>query len=68
MHDPAHVVPRSRFGDARVDDPRNVISMCRRCHDLQHAGRLPLGPLLTEEERVYVVSLVGEFEAARRLA
>jgi hypothetical protein len=66
FHDPAHVIPRSRFRDGRVDDPRNVICLCRRCHSLQHDGRLKLGPLLTDEERAYVVGLVGLGEAEAR--
>jgi hypothetical protein len=66
FHDPAHVIPRSRFRDGRVDDPRNVVPLCRRDHELQHAGRLSLGPLLTDEERAYVVELVGLGEAEAR--
>lgn len=64
--DPAHIVPRST-GLAGVNDARNILPLCRPCHDAQHRGELALGPLLTGTERAYVIALVGEGEASRRL-
>lgn len=64
----AHVVPRSRVAAGPGEDDRNIVPLCRRCHQLQHAGRLSLGSLLTVDERAYVVGLVGVGEAERRLA
>lgn len=65
--DPAHIVPRSRvLGKDGAEDPRNVIPLCRRCHDAQHAGTLELLPYLRRDEEAFVVSLVGIAEAFRR--
>jgi 5-methylcytosine-specific restriction endonuclease McrA len=63
--DPAHVIPRSRV-TVGGEDLRNIVPLCRRCHDAQHAGRLELLPLLRRDEQAYVVELVGLGEAYRR--
>lgn len=66
--DPAHIIPRSRIGPrGGAEDPRNVVPLCRRCHDAQHAHRLELLPHLHRDEQAYVVELVGLGEAYRRV-
>jgi len=64
--DAAHIVPRSRIHGPPAQDPRNIIPLCREHHDAQHRGELELLPLLTREEQVYIVGLVGIEEARRR--
>lgn len=66
--DPAHIIPRSRVGaHLGAEDPRNIVPLCRPCHDHHHgADRLELCGLLTREEQQYIVGLVGLGEAYRR--
>lgn len=64
--DPAHIIPRSRV-IAGGEDPRNILVLCRRCHDAQHVGRLELLPYLDRSEQSYIVELVGLGEAYRRV-
>jgi hypothetical protein len=49
------------------EDPRNIVPLCRVCHD-KHHGRdgLELCGLLERDEQSYIVSLVGLGEAYRR--
>lgn len=66
--DPAHIIPRSRIS-ARMgaEDPRNIVPLCRGCHDDHHGFRgLELLSRLTLEEQQYIVGLVGLGEAYRR--
>lgn len=65
--DPAHIIPRSRVRPGAGEDPRNIVPLCRRCHDAEHAGLFVLGPFLTVEELEYATELVGAGEAERRL-
>lgn len=65
--DPCHVIPRSRLtAKEGAEDPRNIVPMCRRHHDAQHAGRLELLGLLRLDEQGYIAGLVGIEEARRR--
>jgi 5-methylcytosine-specific restriction endonuclease McrA len=63
--DPAHVIPRSAVKPGPGEDPRNVIPLCRACHNATHHQLLELLPLLSLEEQAYAVGLVG-IERARR--
>lgn len=54
--DPAHTIPRSLGGKNLAE---SVISLCRRCHDAQHRGDLELLPLMTKEEQIEAVRVVG---------
>jgi hypothetical protein len=62
--DPAHVIPRSRIGKGG-EDPRNIVGLCRRCHDAYDRENFDLLPYLTLEEQAYAVGLVGLEEARR---
>lgn len=63
--DAHHLIYRSHDGD---DVPDNLIPLCRRCHDTVHDGdriaRLSLMLTLRDEERAYVVSKLGDNDAA----
>lgn len=60
----AHIVPRSRLtAKEGAEDPRNILPLCREHHALQHALKLELLGLMTHEEEMYVVQLVGLGEA-----
>ena len=50
--DPCHVITRGVGGGTRLDVPLNLVSLCRTCHNENHAGRSP-----TREE---LCELVGE--------
>jgi 5-methylcytosine-specific restriction endonuclease McrA len=64
--DPAHVIPRSRIG-TEGDDPRNIITLCRLCHQqFDHGTGLDVLPLLSLAEQSYIAGLVGIAEAYRR--
>jgi 5-methylcytosine-specific restriction endonuclease McrA len=60
-----HAVYRRLGGDA---DERNLIPLCRSCHDAVHAKRIDLLPHLTKEEQGYAASLIGIERAHRLLA
>jgi cytochrome c553 len=64
--DACHVIPRSRI-TVGGEDPRNIIPLCRLCHQQQHNGTgLDILPLLSLDEQSYIVGLVGIPEAYRR--
>ncbi len=62
--DPAHTIPRSLGGGQSAD---SVIPLCRGCHDDQHAGYIELLPLLTRDEEVEAVRVLGIARAMRYL-
>lgn len=62
--DAAHVIARSLGGK---NLPASVIGLCRRCHEAQHRGALELLPLMTVEEQVEAVRVVGLARAYRYL-
>lgn len=63
----AHIIPRSRINaDGGAEHPDNIIPLCPPCHRAQHAGSLPLLPLLSLPEQSYAAGLVGLTEALRR--
>jgi hypothetical protein len=64
--DPAHIIPRSRVKPGPGEDPRNIVPLCRLCHELYDLGRLDLLPVLSREEQAYAVLLVGLAEAYQR--
>lgn len=64
--DPCHIIPRSR-ATVGAEDPRNIVVLCRRHHDLQHRGELELLSSMTRDEQAYIVELVGLGEAFRRV-
>jgi cytochrome c553 len=61
----AHIIPRSRVSTGG-EHPANIVPLCRKCHQAQHAGRLELLPLLDKVEQSYIAGLVGIAEAYRR--
>jgi hypothetical protein len=63
----AHIVPRSRVKPGPAEDQRNIIPLCRHCHQAFDELGLDLSPFLTVEEWEYSVDLVGEVEARRRV-
>lgn len=60
--DPAHIIPRSLGGGMESND---VVPLCRSCHSEYDAQRLDLLPILTREEQVRAVELVGIARAYR---
>ena len=54
--DPAHHIPRSLGGKNLAE---SVIPLCRRCHDAQHRNELELLPLMTRDEQMEAVRIVG---------
>lgn len=62
--DCAHVIPKSLGGR---NLPQSVIGLCRRCHRAQHEGRLELLPLLTRDEQMEAVRVLGIARAFRYL-
>lgn len=66
--DIAHLIPRSRVGPPMGEDPRNVIPLCRLCHQESHNGTgIDLLPHLFLDEQGYAAELVGITEAYQRL-
>lgn len=49
--DPHHVIYASAGG---ADEPWNLITLCRVCHDSIHAGRLKLEILKVEADNILV--------------
>lgn len=62
--DPAHTIPRSLGGGSHAD---SVIPLCRSCHDAQHRGEIEMLALMTTEEQVEAVRVVGIARAYRVL-
>ncbi len=62
--DPAHTISRAQGG---AQEPESVIPLCRDCHRKEHAGELDLLPLLTRDEEVEAVRVVGISRAYRML-
>jgi 5-methylcytosine-specific restriction endonuclease McrA len=60
-----HVVYRSLGG---TDDKRNLVGLCRWCHQKVHDKKLDLLPLLDLKEQGYAASLIGIERAHRLLA
>lgn len=44
--DPHHLLAKGMGGGSRLDHKLNLISLCRKCHTLFHAGRIPKVDLL----------------------
>ena len=65
--DAAHIIPRSRVPGPEAMDPLNCIPLCRPCHTAFDHGRLDVLGLLTVDEQLFAVGLVGLGEAYRRL-
>ena len=49
-----HVRARQMGGARRMDVPGNLVSLCARCHDLTHRGRI------RREELIRIVEQRGE--------
>ena len=55
-----HVIARSIGGKMK---PESVLPLCFRCHRLQHEHRLEILPLLTLDEQLEAVRVVGSARA-----
>lgn len=64
--DPHHAVPRSLSPHAGRSDPRNIIPLCRFCHDRFHGGTPLPRSVFTEAELAFVQTLIGPGWLARR--
>jgi hypothetical protein len=49
------------------EDPRNIVPLCRPCHEAFDTVSLDLLPYLTLQEQGYAAQLVGLVEAYQRL-
>ena len=38
-----HIISRGMGGSTRLDNPSNLVALCRRCHDKRHGGA-DMGP------------------------
>lgn len=63
--DPHHAVPRSLSKTGR-SDARNVIPLCRFCHDTHHAGTPLPRSIFKPDEWEFVQTLIGPGWLARR--